>query len=287
MSASTTSFDELISREYQHGFVTDLAADALPSGLSEDVIRMISAKKNEPAFMLEWRLKAFRHWLTMTEPHWATVRHPPIDYQGIVYYSAPKSTTGPTSLKDVDPELLRTYDKARCAAARSASWLAGVAVDAVFDSVSVATTFSEKLSETRHRLLFVFRSGAEAPRPRAALPGLSRALHRQLFRDAQLRRVQRRLVLLHPARRALPDGAVDVLPHQCEEYRPVRAHADHRRQGRLRELSGRLHRTDARRESAPRGGGRADRAGRRADPYSTVQNWYPGDASAGAASTTS
>jgi Fe-S cluster assembly protein SufB len=89
MSASTTGFDELIGREYQHGFVTDLEADALPSGLSEDVIRLISAKKDEPAFMLEWRLAAYRHWFTMTEPHWATVRHPPIDYQRIVYYSAP------------------------------------------------------------------------------------------------------------------------------------------------------------------------------------------------------
>src|SRR6266403_4984458 len=101
MSASSTGFNELISREYQHGFVTDLEADALPSGLSEDVIRLISAKKNEPAFMLEWRLAAYRHWLTMTEPHWATVRHPPIDYQDIVYYSAPKSKNdGPKSLDD-------------------------------------------------------------------------------------------------------------------------------------------------------------------------------------------
>ncbi|MEW9584464.1 Fe-S cluster assembly protein SufB [Paraburkholderia sp. DGU8] len=147
MSASTTGFDELISREYQHGFVTDLAADALPSGLSEDVIRLISAKKNEPAFMLEWRLAAYRHWLTMTEPHWATVRHPPIDYQSIVYYSAPMAQRNrPKSLDEVDPELLRTYEKLGVPL-RERELLAGVAVDAVFDSVSVATTFRDKLAE--------------------------------------------------------------------------------------------------------------------------------------------
>ncbi|CAN7716474.1 Fe-S cluster assembly protein SufB [Paraburkholderia hospita] len=147
MSASTTGFDELISREYQHGFVTDLEADALPSGLSEDVIRLISAKKNEPAFMLDWRLAAYRHWLTMTEPHWATVQHPPIDYQSIVYYSAPMAQRNrPNSLDEVDPELLRTYEKLGVPL-RERERLAGVAVDAVFDSVSVATTFREKLAE--------------------------------------------------------------------------------------------------------------------------------------------
>ncbi|MFM0015874.1 Fe-S cluster assembly protein SufB [Paraburkholderia sediminicola] len=147
MSASTTGFDELIGREYPHGFVTDLEADALPRGLSEDVVRLISAKKNEPSFMLEWRLAAYRHWLTMTEPHWATVRHPPIDYQSIVYYSAPMAQRNrPKSLDEVDPELLRTYEKLGVPL-RERELLAGVAVDAVFDSVSVATTFREKLAE--------------------------------------------------------------------------------------------------------------------------------------------
>jgi Fe-S cluster assembly protein SufB len=147
MSASTTGFDELMRREYQHGFVTDLEADSLPSGLSEDVIRLISAKKLEPAFMLEWRLAAYRHWLTMTEPHWATVHHPRIDYQGIVYYSAPMAQKNrPKSLDEVDPELLRTYEKLGVPL-RERELLAGVAVDAVFDSVSVATTFREKLGE--------------------------------------------------------------------------------------------------------------------------------------------
>ncbi|MGF6804882.1 Fe-S cluster assembly protein SufB [Paraburkholderia sp. Clong3] len=147
MSASATGFDELIRREYQHGFVTDLQADALPRGLSEDVVRLISVKKDEPAFMLEWRLAAYRHWLTMTEPHWATVEHPAIDYQNIIYYSAPMTQKNrPKSLDEVDPELLRTYEKLGVPL-RERELLAGVAVDAVFDSVSVATTFREKLAE--------------------------------------------------------------------------------------------------------------------------------------------
>ncbi|CAB3652964.1 Fe-S cluster assembly protein SufB [Paraburkholderia rhynchosiae] len=147
MSASTTGFDELISREYQHGFVTHVQADALPRGLSEDVVRLISVKKDEPAFMLEWRLAAYRHWLTMIEPHWATVEHPPIDYQNIIYYSAPMTQKNrPKSLDEVDPELLRTYEKLGVPL-RERELLAGVAVDAVFDSVSVATTFREKLAE--------------------------------------------------------------------------------------------------------------------------------------------
>ncbi|MGE8163827.1 Fe-S cluster assembly protein SufB [Paraburkholderia sp. NPDC080076] len=165
MSASTTGFDELISREYPHGFVTDLAADALPSGLSEDVIRLISAKKDEPAFMLEWRLVAYRHWLTMTEPRWATIRHPPIDYQGIVYYSAPTAQRNrPKSLDEVDPELLRTYEKLGVPL-EERELLAGVAVDAVFDSVSVATTFREKLAE----LGIVFCSFSDAVQQHAEL----------------------------------------------------------------------------------------------------------------------
>jgi Fe-S cluster assembly protein SufB len=165
MSASTTGFDELISREYPHGFVTDLAADALPSGLSEDVIRLISAKKDEPAFMLEWRLVAYRHWLTMTEPRWATIRHPPIDYQGIVYYSAPTAQRNrPKSLDEVDPELLRTYEKLGVPL-EERELLAGVAVDAVFDSVSVATTFREKLAE----LGIVFCSFSDAVQHHAEL----------------------------------------------------------------------------------------------------------------------
>ncbi|HSU43556.1 MAG TPA: Fe-S cluster assembly protein SufB [Casimicrobiaceae bacterium] len=158
MSLPAPKLDDLISREYRHGFVTDVEADALPRGLGEDVVRLISAKKNEPAFMLEWRLAAFRHWRTMTEPDWATVRHPKIDYQDIIYYSAPKSgKTGPKSLDEVDPELLRVYEKLGVPL-KERELLAGVAVDAVFDSVSVGTTFKAKLGE----LGIIFCSFSEA-----------------------------------------------------------------------------------------------------------------------------
>ena len=147
MPTSTKQLDELIGREYRHGFVTTLETDTVPRGLSEEVIRMISARKNEPEFMLDWRLKAYRHWLTMTEPQWANIHHPAIDYQNISYYSAPKSEKdGPRSLADLDPELLRTYEKLGIPL-KEQEMLAGVAVDAVFDSVSVATTFKVKLAE--------------------------------------------------------------------------------------------------------------------------------------------
>jgi Fe-S cluster assembly protein SufB len=147
MANSATTIEDLIDREYQHGFVTDLEADSIPAGLNEDVVRVISAKKNEPEFMLEWRLKAFRHWQTMQEPTWQNVHYPPIDYQSIVYYSAPKSKgDGPKSLDEVDPELLATYEKLGIPL-HERERLAGVAVDAVFDSVSVATTFKSKLGE--------------------------------------------------------------------------------------------------------------------------------------------
>jgi Fe-S cluster assembly protein SufB len=133
-----------IDTPYRWGFVTDIEQETVPLGLDEDVIRLISTKKGEPAFMLEWRLKAYRHWLTMTEPKWSSVRYPPIDYQALHYYSAPKSAKGPSSLSEVDPELLRTYEKLGIPLAEREA-LAGVAVDAVFDSVSVATTFKDKL----------------------------------------------------------------------------------------------------------------------------------------------
>ena len=137
---------ELTQQEYRYGFVTDIEADSAPPGLNEDIVRLISKKKNEPEFMLDWRLRAYRHWLTMKEPTWAHVHYSPIDYQSIIYYSAPKQQTdGPQSLEEVDPELLRTYEKLGIPL-REQEVLAGVAVDAVFDSVSVATTFKEKLA---------------------------------------------------------------------------------------------------------------------------------------------
>ena len=137
----------LVEREYKAGFVTDIDSESVPPGLSEDVIRLISSKKEEPAWLLEWRLKAFRHWLTMKEPTWQNVHYPPIDYQDMVYYSAPRSNkNAPKSLDEVDPKLLETYEKLGIPL-REREKLAGVAVDAVFDSVSVATTFKEKLAE--------------------------------------------------------------------------------------------------------------------------------------------
>ncbi len=147
MSSSTDQLEVLATQEYKYGFVTDIEADSAPPGLNEDIIRFISAKKNEPEFLLEWRLKAYRHWLKMTEPTWHNVHYSPTDYQSIVYYSAPKSKKdGPQSLDEVDPELLATYEKLGIPLNEQAA-LSGVAVDAVFDSVSVATTFKDKLSE--------------------------------------------------------------------------------------------------------------------------------------------
>jgi len=139
--------EEFATQEYEAGFVTDIETDTFPPGLDEDVIRHISAKKDEPEWLLNWRLEAFRHWLTMTEPHWAHVNYKPIDFQSISYYSAPKSKDdGPKSLDEVDPKLLETYEKLGIPL-REQEMLAGVAVDAVFDSVSVATTFKGKLKE--------------------------------------------------------------------------------------------------------------------------------------------
>ncbi len=138
----------LIQQDYKHGFVTNIESDLAPRGLNEDIIRFISAKKKEPKFMLEWRLAAYRRWLQMEEPTWQNVRHPPIDYQDIIYYAAPKQKTdGPQNLADVDQEILKTYEKLGIPLEEQKR-LAGVAVDAVFDSVSVATTFKEKLKES-------------------------------------------------------------------------------------------------------------------------------------------
>ncbi len=137
---------EAATSSYKYGFVTDIEVDKAPIGLSEDTIRFISAKKDEPQWMLDWRLKAYRHWLTMDEPDWAKLDYPKIDYQAIHYYAAPKSADGPKSLDEVDPELLRTYEKLGIPL-REQEMLAGVAMDVVFDSVSVATTFRKKLME--------------------------------------------------------------------------------------------------------------------------------------------
>ncbi|MCP4040411.1 MAG: Fe-S cluster assembly protein SufB, partial [Gammaproteobacteria bacterium] len=147
MSSTADHVEQVVGKEYEHGFVTDIDQETLPPGLDEGVIRQISARKGEPEFMLEWRLDAYRRWLKMREPQWAHVTYTPVDYQAISYYSAPKSSDdGPKSLDEVDPKLLETYDKLGIPLEEQ-KLLAGVAVDAVFDSVSVATTFKEKLAE--------------------------------------------------------------------------------------------------------------------------------------------
>jgi len=161
MSTTEKTVEALVNREYEWGFVTDIEADVIPAGLNEDVVRLISSKKSEPAFMLEWRLRAFRHWVKMGtaagEPKWANVTYPPIDYQSVVYYSAPKRKVAPGSLEEVDPKLLETFAKLGIPLGEQKR-LSGVAVDAVFDSVSVATTFKEKLAE----LGIIFCSFSEA-----------------------------------------------------------------------------------------------------------------------------
>ncbi len=139
--------EQVVGRAYEHGWVSDIQSDSLPPGLSEDTVRFISAKKDEPDWLLQWRLEALRKWQAMEPPDWAHLKWGPIDYQSIIYYSAPKSTSeGPKSLEEVDPELLRTYEKLGIPLHERAA-LAGVAVDAVFDSVSVATTFRETLAK--------------------------------------------------------------------------------------------------------------------------------------------
>lgn len=145
-STEVSKIEELANKEYKYGFVTDIESDSLPKGLNEDIIRQLSAKKNEPEFMLEWRLKAYRHWLTMKEPHWANVQYSQVNYQDLSYYSAPKKKPTLKSLDEVDPELLDVYKKLGISLDEQKR-LTGVAVDAVFDSVSVATTFKDKLNE--------------------------------------------------------------------------------------------------------------------------------------------
>ncbi|HEX2396255.1 MAG TPA: Fe-S cluster assembly protein SufB, partial [Bacteroidales bacterium] len=159
MEENNQILDQVTGSEYKYGFYTDIDTDTIPKGLNEDVIRIISAKKQEPEFMLEFRLKAYRHWLTMKMPGWAHLRVPEINYQDIIFYSAPKQVAGPKSLSEVDPELVRTFDRLGIPLEEQ-KMLTGVAVDAVMDSVSVKTTFRESLAE----LGIVFCSMSEAIR---------------------------------------------------------------------------------------------------------------------------
>jgi Fe-S cluster assembly protein SufB len=161
MATSTDTIQELANREYAYGFVTEIESDSVPRGLSEDIVRLISAKKNEPEWMLDWRLKSYRYWATMEqlnrEPKWANIHYGPIDYQDIIYYAAPKPKGQPNGSGEIDPELLATFEKLGIPLGEQKR-LAGVAVDAIFDSVSVATTFKEKLEE----LGIIFCSFSEA-----------------------------------------------------------------------------------------------------------------------------
>ena len=159
MSTAERTIEDLATQDYKYGFVTDVEAETVPRGLSEDIVRQISARKGEPEWLLEWRLKAYRIWLTLEDPDWANVRYDPIDYQDIIYYSAPKRPKALTSMDEVDPEIRRTFEKLGIPLVEQKA-LAGVAVDAVFDSVSVATTFKGKLKE----LGIIFCSFSEAVR---------------------------------------------------------------------------------------------------------------------------
>jgi Fe-S cluster assembly protein SufB len=147
----SSPIETLVNKDYAYGFVTDIEAETIPRGLTEDTVRLISAKKGEPEWLLEWRLKAFRRWLTMTEPHWSNVKYPAIDYQDLYYYSAPKTKKPLGSLDEVDPKLLETYNKLGISLSEQ-KMLAGVAVDAVFDSVSVGTSYKEELA--KHGIVF-------------------------------------------------------------------------------------------------------------------------------------
>ncbi|HVZ56133.1 MAG TPA: hypothetical protein VG870_05695, partial [Chitinophagaceae bacterium] len=154
-----SAIEKTVLSDYKYGFVTDIEAEMAPRGLNEDTIRFISGKKNEPEWMLEWRLKAYRHWVKMEEPHWANLKIPPIDFQDIIYYAAPKQKVKPKSLDEIDPELRRTFEKLGISLDEQKR-LSGVAVDAVIDSVSIATTFKEQLAE----LGIIFCSMSEAIR---------------------------------------------------------------------------------------------------------------------------
>ena len=245
MSATQETIELLATQEYKYGFITDIDADTVPIGLSEEVIRIISAKKNEPDWLLEFRLKAYRKWLTMTEPRWPNVSYNPIDYQAISYYSAPKSKDdAPKSLDEVDPELRRTFDRLGIPLDEQ-KVLAGVAVDAVFDSVSVATTYKTKLKE----MGIIFGSFSEAVQEHPELvrqylgsvvpysDNYFSALNSAVFTDGSFCYI--------------PKGVrcpmeLHLFPHQRPEHRPVRADAAGGRRGRHGELPGGLHSAHAR-----------------------------------------
>ena len=221
MATQLTSIETLANQEYKWGFITDIEADSVPAGLNEDIIRLISTRKNEPEFMLEWRLKAYRNWLTMKEPTWANVHYPPINYQDIIYYSAPKTKKDrPKSLDEVDPELLQTYEKLGIPL-NEREILAGVAVDAVFDSVSVATTFKGKLSEMG--IIFCSFSEAVQEHPELIKKYLGSVVPSSdnFFAALNAAVFSGWIFLLHTQGSSLPDGVVHLFPHQRQGHGPV------------------------------------------------------------------
>ena len=228
MSSQAQELETLATSDYKFGWVTDIEQESAPPGLNEDIIRFISEKKNEPDWLLEWRLKAYRHWLTMTDPlkrkkseQWAMVTYPDIDYQSIVYYAAPKNAgDGPASLDEVDPELLATYEKLGIPLEEQ-KMLAGVAVDAVFDSVSVATTFKETLAEAG--VIFCSFSEAVQDHPDLVRQYLGSvvphtdnyfaALNSAVFSDGSFCYI--------PKGVRCPNGIIDLFPHQRRQHRAV------------------------------------------------------------------
>ena len=254
-----------------------------PKGLNEDIIRLISARKKEPDWLLAWRLEAFAGWKTMEEPHWARVDHPPIDYQDLHYFAAPKRRKGPSSLDEVDPELLRTYEKLgvplkeRAILAGVEAGESNVAVDAVFDSVSVATTFRATLAKAG--VIFCPFSEAVQDYPDlvrrylgAWCPGATTSSPRSTARCSPTASF-----VYIPKGVRCPMELSHLLPHQCREHRPVRADADHRRGGRyVSYLEGCTApmRDENQLHAAVVELVALDNA---TIKYSTVQNWYPGD----------
>ena len=272
MAAVQETVDRVRSIEaeaYKYGFVSDIESDKAPKGLNEDVVRFISAKKGEPQWLLDWRLDAYRRWLTHDSAALGAGRIPR------------DRLPGPLLLLRAEvgcrAEVARRGRSRAAAHLRQARHSAGRTgdprrrrADAGRGRRGLRLGFGRHHLQGRARqgggdLLLVLGGGARARRAGAPISRLGRAVDRQFLRDAEFGGVLRRLVRLRAAGRALPDGAVDLFPHQRKEHRPVRAHADHRRQGRLRQLSRRLHRAQARREPASRRGGRARRARRRRD----------------------
>ena len=277
MTDSTQTLERLATSDYKYGFVTDIEQDTVPPGLNEDVIRLISAKKQEPDWLLEWRLQAYRHWLTQKQPEWARVDYPPIDYQALSYYAAPKQKgDGPKSLDEVDPSCFVPTKAWYSAGGTSRSGRRGGGRGVRFGIGG--DQLQGQAGRTGHRVLLVLRGGARASRAGAQVSGYGGAISGQLLRDAEFGGVFRRFLRLHPAGRALPDGTVHLLPHQRQQHRPVRTDADHCRRGAyVSYLEGCTapQRDENQLHAAVVELVTLDNA---TIKYSTVQNWYPGDA---------